>query len=122
MKKLTYALAMLLAGAAQAATYPLPDPAISVNPNYSNTTTIVTIAGVTYRGPSQFYYVSECARPDGPTYHCNVMAESGVVLVAAGGQTITVDLTVQFAGILIRSGHNYWRTSQLVLNGDVTTP
>lgn len=116
-------IAVLCIGTANAATsYPLPDPAIAVNPNYSGTTTIVTIAGVTYRGPSQFYYVSACAKPDGPKYHCSILVESGVVLTAPDHTTVTVNLTIQSASVLITSGHNYWRSSQLVLSGEVTVP
>jgi hypothetical protein len=121
MGKLLLAVGMLVSVAAQAATYELPDPDIPVTPNYSNTTTIVTIAGVTYRGPSQFYYVSECAKPDGPYYRCDVMSESDVVLTAqdGSGALATVNLTAQFSSTLIRSGHNYWRQGQTVLNGDL---
>lgn len=108
---------------ARAATYPLPDPAISVVPNYSNTTTIVVLNGVTYRGPSAFYYVRECDKPDGARFHCNVMQEAGVVLTAqdGSGARVVVDLVVQFASTLITSGHNWWRSTQTVLSGDVTT-
>lgn len=133
MKKLTYALAMLLAGAAQAATYQLPDLAVQVTPNYGNTTTVVTIytrdalgnlvyPGKTYRGASHFYYLNECARPDDARYHCDVMQESWVVLTAADHSTATVNITAQFASVLITSGHNYWRQSQLVLSGEVYVP
>lgn len=122
MKISILALLAFSSAAFASITYQLPDPTIFVNPNYSNTTTIVQIAGVTYRGPSQFYYVSECAKPDGPKYHCNVLAESGVVLKDANGNPITVVLTIQDASVLITSGHNYWRQSQIVLSGSVTTP
>ena len=66
--KTILALTMLLAGVAFADTTSLPDPDVTVNPNYQNTTTIVTVwtDGVpkTYRGPSQFIYFSECVKPD----------------------------------------------------------
>lgn len=111
----------LIASVAMASTsYTLPDPAVTVTPNWSNTTTIVTVAGVTYRGPSHFYYVSACAKADGPRYHCNVLAETDVVLTDSTGNTAVVSLTMQDASILIISGHNYWRQSQVVLNGDLS--
>lgn len=115
-------LFLAASAAAHAATYELPDPAVQVTPNYGNTTTIVTIAGVTYRGPSAFYYVRECDKPDTTRYHCNVMAESGVVLKDENGNPVVVSLTAQFAAVLITSGHNYWRQSQIVTSGNATTP
>lgn len=118
--KFKYLALLLLSAVAQAATvYPLPDPAIFVNPNYGNTTTIVTIAGVTYRGPSAFYYVSECAKADGARYHCDVLAETDVLLKASDGSQALVTLTIQSAAVLITSGHNYWRNTDTVLNGSV---
>lgn len=120
MKKFLVALAGLIAvpAAFAATTYNLPDPVVYAVA--SGTTTTVVISGVVYRGPSQFVYFSECPRPDGTGYHCNIMVENDVVLVAADGSTAIVNLTVQFAGVLIRSGHNYWRNSAIVLAGDVT--
>lgn len=121
MRSILLLLAFMATTAQAATTYNLPDPAVSVNPNYGNTTTIVTIAGVAYRGPSQFVYFSECARPDAPNaYRCNIETESNVVLTAEDGSVVVVNLTVQFASVLIRSGHNFWRPSQIVLSGDVT--
>lgn len=122
MKTILSALLLACIGTVNAATYPLPSPEIFVNPNYSNTTTIVQIAGVTYRGASHFYYLSECARPDDARYHCDVLQESWVVLTAADHSTVTVNITAQFASVLITSGHNYWRQSQLVLSGEVWVP
>lgn len=125
MKLISYlvlAVCVLWAGYANAATYQLPDPAIQVNPNYSNTTTIVTIAGVTYRGASHFYYLHECDKPDSARYHCDVMQESWVVLTALDHSTVTVNIIAQFAAVLTVSGHQYWRPSQLVLSGDVYVP
>lgn len=120
--KTLLALTLLASGYANAATYVVPDPALAINPNYGGTTTIVTLAGVTYRGLSQYYYVGECAKPDGPKYHCDVMAESGVVLTetAVPHRTVVVNLTVQFASVLSTSGHNQWLHSTIVLAGDVT--
>lgn len=124
MKTSILALAAFSSMALASTNYPLPDPAIAVNPNYSGNTTIVTIAGVTYRGLSQYYYQGECSKPDGPKYHCDVMSESGVVLteVAVPHRTVVVNLTVQFASVLSTSGHNQWLHSTIVLAGDVTTP
>lgn len=125
MKKFFVLLAALgFTGVALASTtYELPNDAFSVNPNYNNTTTIVTVGATTYRGPSQFFYVGECARADGPKYHCNVMQENQVVLTAPNGSTLVVNLTVQFASVLITSGHNYWRNSQIVVTpSSVTLP
>lgn len=117
------AACILWAGYANAAaSYPLPDPGIQVNPNYGGNTTIVTIAGVTYRGASHFYYLHECDKPDSARYHCSVMGESWVVLTALDHSTVTVNIIAQFASVLITSGHNYWRQSQLVLSGDVYVP
>lgn len=113
-------LATLLASAAQATTYPVPDPAIFINPNYGNTTTIVTMAGVTYRGPSAFVYAGECARPDDAGYRCDILTEYSVQLTAPGHAPIGVSLTIQSANVLIRSGHNYWRHSDTLLSGSVT--
>lgn len=122
MKKLIIP-SLLLATAAQASSvFQLPDAAISVIPNYNNNTTIVAIEGVIYRGPSNYYYKSECAKPDGPRYHCNIMEEVGVVLTAEDHSQVVVNLTVQFASTLIISGHNYWRYSAGILAGDVEIP
>jgi hypothetical protein len=110
---------LALASIAFAGTTSLPDPAISVNLASGYTT--VTIAGKAYRGVSQFVYFSECAKPDVPyKYRCDIVVESGVVLVAADGSAAVVNITAQFASTLITSGHNYWRQSQIVLAGDVT--
>lgn len=103
-------------------TFVLPNPAITVTPNYSNITTIVTIGTVTWKGPSAFYYVSECTKPDSTVYHCNVLEEDGVTLTAPGHDPMSVSLQYQDAAILIRSGHNYWRQSDTLLNGTVTLP
>lgn len=117
------ALLLLSVGAHAATVYPLPDADISVTPNYSNTTTIVTLAGVNYRGPSAFYYVSECTKPDSARYHCNVMSERAVLLTATDGSgaKLLVDIDAQFSSTLITSGHNYWRQSQILLSGSVKT-
>lgn len=117
-------LFLAASAAAHAATYELPDPAVQVTPNYGNTTTIVTIAGVTYRGPSAFYYLRECDKADGPKYHCDVMAETNVLLTEAAvpHRTVRADMTAQFSGTLITSGHNYWRYSQILTSGEVRTP
>ncbi len=124
MKKLIglILIASLLIGAgyASAATfYSLPDPGVIVNPNFGNTTTIVTVAGKTYRGASNFVYFSECTKPDAVRYRCNIMTEDDVILVASDGSVARVSLTVQFASTLIVSGHNYWRNSQTVLAGEL---
>jgi len=124
MKTLLLAL-LAFAGAvcntpALADTTTLPDPSVSVTPNYANTTTIVSVSGVTYRGASAFYYVSECAKPDSVRYHCNILQEDNVVLVAPDGSTVTVSLTIQSASTLITSGHNYWRHTDTVLAGSLT--
>lgn len=115
------AVVAFCAGLAHGATsYSLPDPAVTVNPNYSNTTTIVTVAGVTYKGASQYYYVSECSQPDGARYHCNILREDNVVLKDSNGHVAVVSLTIQDASILIISGHNYWRQSVTVLSGTLS--
>lgn len=103
--------------------FTLPDSRVSVTPNYSGNTTIVSVAGVSYRGPSQFVYLSECVKPDSATYRCDIKTESNVVLVATDGSTVVVNLTVQFASTFSStstSGRSYWRSSQIVLSGDVT--
>jgi hypothetical protein len=121
MKKFIAATMLAASGIASAATYDLPDPAIYVNPNV-NGTTVVTVEGNTYRGPSAYVYVSECVKPDSPTYHCSILQETDVVLTATNGNTISVSILYQQASVLIRSGHNYWRQSQIVLDGTVVTP
>lgn len=115
-------LALVTLAAFAATTYILPDPTVTVTPNYSNTTTLVTIAKVTWKGPSAYYYVSECAKPDAAGYHCSVLQEDNVVLTSPGHMPLTVTITMQSAGVLIRSGHNYWRYTNLVLAGSVTKP
>lgn len=123
MKMIASLIAALFATLALAGTtYQLPNPAITVNPNYSNTTTLVTIGSVTWRGPSAFYYVGECQRPDDSGYRCNILQEDNVTLTAPGHAPIAVTIAMQSASILIRSGHNYWRSSDTVLNGAVTLP
>jgi hypothetical protein len=102
--------------------YNLPDPTVTVNPNYSGTTTIVTIGGVSYRGPSAYYYVSACATPNRVGYHCSILEEDDVTLTAPDGSTLVATIIYQAASVLIRSGHNLWRSSALVLDGTVTIP
>jgi hypothetical protein len=110
-------------GAAQAATtYDLPDPAIYASFNSSFNRTYVTVAGKSYSGTSQFYYVGECALPDTATRHCNVLEEDDVTLTATDGSTIIVTIVGQHQSVLIRSGHNYWRQSDTVTGGTVTLP
>ncbi len=118
--KTILAFALLAAGTAFAGTISLPDPSVYVN-LVSNRTT-VGIAGVYYQAPSQFVYFSECAKPDGLHYHCNIMVETGVVLYSNTGASVVANITAQFSSTLITSGHNWWRQSQVVLAGDVTTP
>lgn len=118
MKTMFAVLALAAASVASAGTINLPDP--SVYTNFANNTTLIGIAGKYYRAPSQFVYFSECAKPDGARYHCNISVENDVVAVAGDGSTVTVNVTVQFASTLIVSGHNYWRQSQILLSGDVT--
>jgi hypothetical protein len=125
MFKGTIAAAMLAASAVAAAdtVYPLPDPTITVNPSvYGNT--IVSVDGVVYRGPTAFVYVSECPTPDGPRYHCNIVREDNVPLYATDGSGayVTVTLVVQMGARLITSGHNWWRSFAMVLDGSVTVP
>jgi hypothetical protein len=112
--------ALLFAGAAQAEEFTLPDPSIYVNLASNRTT--VGLNGVYYGAPSQFAYVSECSKPDGPRYHCDIDTETNVTLYATDGSSITVTITAQFSATLLISGHNQWRQSQVVLNGVVTTP
>lgn len=124
--KILMSIAILLASAmAQASTvYHLPYTDVFVTPNWNNTTTVVTVQGVTYRGPSAYYYVSECFKADGASYHCDVRQEDNVVLTADGntGQFITVSLRITSTSVLIRSGHNYWRHSDFITDGTVTIP
>lgn len=125
VKRVAIVLAGLCVTAAAMAstTYDLPNSAFNVTPNWSNTTTIVTVGATTFRGPSQFYYVSACAAPNTARYHCSVQREDQVVLTAPDHSTMVVSLTVQFAGVLITSGHNYWRNSQIVVTpSSVTLP
>ena len=122
-KTMLLAAALAVSGAASAATYDLPDSAILVTPNTLSNYTAVTVAGVRYTGPSAYYYLSECAKPDVPyRYRCDVLQEDAVVLTSSTGSTITVTIIYQQAYTLITSGHNYWRSSQVVLAGTVTTP
>ncbi len=107
-------------GALAGTTYALPDPSIIVTPNWANTTTIVTVRSTTYRGPSAFYYVRECARPDSRSYHCMILREDHTKVTSATGAAAFVTLKVQSASILIRSGHNYWRQADTVLAGSLT--
>lgn len=133
MKFVTLALLALIASPAFAQTINnLPSPSWSITPNYGNTQTIATrytkdaqgnvIDAKTYRGNSQFIYFGECSKPDGATYHCDILVETSVVLVASDGSTAVINLTIQSSSVLIRSGHNYWRHSDIVTSGDVTTP
>ena len=113
------ALAFIFASVARAATYDLPDPNIYVNLASNRTT--VGLNDIYYQAPSQFAYVSECAKPDGVRYHCNVETESNVLLydTAGSGKHITVTITAQFASTYIASGHPWWRPSQTLLNGNI---
>jgi len=123
MKKLITIGMLLMSGVVAAATYSLPDPSIAVTPNTINNYTYVTVGGVQYSGPSAYYYVSECVKADVPfKYRCDVMQEDEVVLTSSTGATITATIIYQQASTLITSGHNYWRSSQVVLAGSVTTP
>lgn len=120
MKIIALLAALVSSSAFASTTYSLPDPAVSVNLMSGRTT--VTIAGVSYQAPSQFVYFSECVKPDSTYYRCNINTENDVVLVASDGSTAVVNITAQFSSTLIRSGHNWWRQSQIVLAGDVTVP
>lgn len=124
MKSIIALSALLLTSIASATD--LPAPNAIVNPNYNNNTTIVSFTSgiqvlITYRGPSAFYKLSECAKPDSSTYRCDVIQESNVLLTAPDGSTAVVNLTVQDAWTLNRSGHNTWVHSQIILAGDVAT-
>lgn len=122
MKIISYILLaayLLFIGYAQATS--LPDPAVSVDLRTPGTT-YVTVGGVRYGGPSEFVYFSECSKPDGPRYRCDIRTETDVTLYSNTGASIVVSLTVQFASTLIISGHNWWRQSQTVLSGDLTLP
>ena len=122
-KAMLLAATLAVSGMAQAETvYDLPDPAVTVRLNFLYNTTSVTIDGVSYTGPSQFYYLSECALPDTFYRHCNILEEDNVVLTAADGSTVTATVIDQSLRTLIRSGHNYWRSSETVIGGTVTTP
>jgi hypothetical protein len=110
------------------AVYTLPDPNVTVS--LASDVTAVTLRWrtadqvihyKTYTAASQFVYLSECSKPDSSSYRCDVMTESGVTLVAADGSTVTVDITAQFAADYVASGHPWWRQSQIVLNGTVTS-
>lgn len=107
-------------GLVNAATYDLPDPAVTVAISAAFNTTSVTVAGKSYRGTSQFYYLSECAVPDTYARRCNIQEEDDVVLTATDGSTITVTVVDQHLAVLIRSGHNYFRTSDTLLSGELT--
>ena len=119
-KNLAFGLILAASVASAATLIDLPDPNVSVDLRFTGTT-YVTVGGVRYGGPSAFVYVSECAKPDGPRYRCNIEQETGVTLYAADNTSIMVDLTVQFASTLITSGRNWWKPSQTVLDGTVTT-
>jgi hypothetical protein len=118
-------LKLLLAGAAVAVqagtTYTLPDPAVPVTVNETYNTISATLGSTYYSATSAFYYVSECAKPDSPTYHCNILAEDNLILNASGN-TVVISLVIQSQSVLIRSGHNYWRHSNTILSGTLTTP
>jgi hypothetical protein len=131
MKTLIGCLILCASAICNATTINLPDPAVAVN--LANNVTTVTVyqlddlgariydgSAKTYRGASQFVYFSECVKPDSTYYHCNINTESDVVLVASDGSTAVVNITAQFSSTLIRSGHNWWRQSKIVLAGDVT--
>lgn len=108
-------------GLVNAATYDLPDPAVTVTISAAFNTTSVTVAGKSYRGTSQFYYVSECPGiVDTYAKHCNILEEDDVVLTAADGSTVTVTIVDQSLTVLIRSGHNYYRHSDTLLSGELT--
>jgi len=110
---------LFISSVAAAAEYTLPDPVVQVNLQSNNT--VVTVGGITYHSISDFVYVGECVKPDGPYYHCNVMKETDIMLF--NGQEVAVaTITGQFSATLIRSGHNYWRNSSVLLNGELKTP
>lgn len=122
MRVFIFLIALSVFTIAQAATYELPDPDVQVNLNAVDKT-VVSIAGVTYIGPSKFVYVSECVKPDVPyKYLCDIKSEKDVTLTEpTGGKKILVSITYQAARTLIRSGINYWRPSNVLLNGTVAT-
>jgi hypothetical protein len=113
----------------QGSSYNLPDPHVVVNLSVPGKTTVTiyhrnidgTGVGKTYTGNANFIYSSECSKPDSASYRCDIMTETGEVLVAADGSTLTADITAQFYANLIISGHNYWRQGQTVLSGLVTS-
>lgn len=122
--KNTLLASILVATAVNAGTTNLPAANVTVNPNYNNNTTIVSFTQgtkvlITYRGPSQFYYVSECSKPDSPSYRCDIIEETDVVLTAGDGSAAVVSMVLQDAWLLNRSGHNQWVHQQIILSGEV---
>jgi hypothetical protein len=115
-------LLALFTSVAQAGTIALPDPSVYVDLRSNRTT--VGVDGVYYQAPSQFVYVSECPKPDGPRYHCNIVTEDTLVLTATDGSGTTIVVSIQAAvgSTLHISGHNYWSPFQTLISGSVTTP
>lgn len=125
MKKFLMALCVLACGVAAAAEYDIFDPAVTfVNVNYNNNTTIVQLNGVYYRGPSAYYVIPGCTKPNSTYYRCAVYEEDNVVLTATdnSGATISVSIVYQHTSTLNRSGHNYWVPRTTILSGTITTP
>ena len=112
---------LAIANVALAADTTLPDPAVTLS--FSQTYgTIMQTGGTAYSGPYALVLTgATCAKPDSPTYHCTIRAED-VMLYDNLGNTAHLNVTVQVASFLIRSGHNYWRTNTTVLAGTATTP
>lgn len=104
--------------------YELPNTAVGVGliPTQIASTTTIAVGGKSYSGASTFYYVSECVKPDSVHYHCSVLQEDNVILVAKDGSTITATLRVEKGTTLVTSGHNYWKPFARLIGGEVQVP
>ena len=136
MKILLIATLLGLAGAAQAGTdnfapnydctgtactlFTNDNPGItvsSVTHDPSWKTISVTVNNVLYTGPNSYSVVAILHNVYGN--HEYVWHFDNVVMIAADGSTVLLSMDVDYRSILIRSGHNYYRTTWTVLSGSV---
>lgn len=79
----------------------------------------VTVNGVSYTGLNTYAVVATLHNVYGN--HEYIWHYDNVVMTAANGSTVLLSMDVDYRSILIRSGHNYYRTTWTVLSGTVVT-
>ena len=80
----------------------------------------VTVNDVRYTGPNSYEVITILHNVYGN--HEYIWDYDNVVMTATDGSTVLLSMDVDYRSILIRSGHNYYRTTWTVLSGTVVGP